>query len=82
MRYLLLMFLFGCTTTETVYVEKVRYVDIETYKTWGSIHMVPIGVRPLPTQEEIDCNPLWQHGEPDRAYDERHREEIKRHPGN
>lgn len=82
MRYLfMLLFLSGCTTTETVYVEKVKYVDIETYKTWGTTNLVPIGTRPIPTQEEINCSPLWQYGEPDRAYDERQREEIRKHPG-
>jgi hypothetical protein len=81
MRLLLLLLLTSCITIVPQPKEKTKFVDIQTYKTWGSTHLTPIGTRPLPTQAEIDNNPIWQYGEPDRAYHERQRDEIRKHPG-
>ena len=78
MRLLLLLLLTSCATPQPK--EKIRFVDIETYKTWGSTHLTPIGVRSIPSQIE-DNNSMWQYGRPDRDYHERQREEIRKHPG-
>lgn len=32
---------------------EIKYVDIQTYKTWGTTKLVPIGVRPLPSETEL-----------------------------
>lgn len=55
--YLVLNILSGCVT-KTIIIEKTKYIDIETYKTWGTTRLVPIGVRPLPTEEEICKKPF------------------------
>lgn len=64
MRYFLLFFLASCQTSHTHEckpTEKIRFVDIQTYKDWGTTKLVPIGRRPLPTQKELCSNPLWSN---------------------
>ena len=45
----------------------------------GTTKLVPIGRRPLPSQQEIDNNPLWQRSPADDAYDRRRQKELRRH---
>lgn len=60
MRYLFLALLLSGCVTRTIVVKETKYVDIETYKTWGTTRLTPIGVRALPTEEELCANPLWK----------------------
>ena len=59
---LLLGFFIGGTVAQKQMKEpevrtEVKYVDIETYKTWGTTRMVPIGVRRLPSEHDMKSNP-------------------------
>jgi len=44
----------GSGQPEPQVIEKVKYVDIQTYKTWGTTNLVPIGTRKIPTPQEWD----------------------------
>ena len=59
---LLLVFIASCAhkpDTITIVEEKVIFVDMQTYKEWGTTNLVPVGRRPLPSESEICNNPLW-----------------------
>jgi hypothetical protein len=57
---LLCMFFVGCATQpQPKVIERVVFVDIQTYMEWGTTKLVPIGRRPIPSEQEICSNPLW-----------------------
>lgn len=79
----------GCIIVNKEPEKKIIFVDKQTYSEWGTIRLNPINKRRIPTQSEIDNNPLWQYSSPDRAYErrqekrlQRHREAVRRHQQN
>jgi hypothetical protein len=50
---LLMLLVNGCIIVERRCVPEYRYVDIETYKTWGVTNMAPIGRRKIPANLRV-----------------------------
>ena len=79
MKFILFLMLSSCITIQHPKHKKsdcppqeVRYVDIDTYLTWGTTRLIPIARRPIPKITNPSFNP-------NDAYLERKRKEKKRH---